>query len=435
MNINLLKNNRFIKNLSWILIGNIFHAICAFILNLYAARNFLVSEYGVINYAASLVTFASSICGLGINQIIAKSFADDEKNSGSYIGTGALLQCIAGVGGILVLSLVVLTPDNNQNNIGIIVLIQSSSLLFSGLSIFIYWYRYCYKANLVAIARMISFAVSALLKVLSMLVFKSIVIFTIGAAIESVALGSILGAHYVREHGWNLKFSFGAAQSILKASYPFIISAALISIYSQTDKIMLQHFIDESAVAFYSASYTIANVVCIIPAALIEAFRPDIMKYKNSNESLYEHRVKQLYGIVFWICISYGIFIAIFKKPIINILYGPNYYDAISSLNWIVWYSSFSYFGAVTNLYLIAENKSRWVQYLTIIGAVLNILLNWALIPRFGIAGAAIASLFTQIISNVIAPCCISEIRPTIVFMFKGISLKYLFRSVYKTRS
>ena len=214
---------------------------------------------------------------------------------------------------------------------------------------------------------------------------------------------------------------------MLKMSYPFIFSAILSTIYGQADKIMLKSMVNNSAVALYNASTTLAGLVVIIPTTLVEGFRPDIMDAKLSDEDLYQRRLRQLYAVVFWACMAYGLFITIFAKQIILIIYGEKYLGAVSSLSLIVWYTSFSYFGAINNVYMVAEDKIKWVQVTTLTGAVGNVILNYFLIPIWGIVGAALASLLTQILSNFILMAAIPDLRKGFKIMIQGIVLRRVF--------
>ncbi len=251
--------------------------------------------------------------------------------------------------------------------------------------------------------------------------------YVIGVTLET-ALFTILLIYFYYTNFKNKHFKFNSSllKQMLKISFPFISSALLTTIYAQTDKVMLKMFFDNVSVALYSVSQTLAGAIVIIPTALIEGFRPDIMLYRNKNYDLYRKRLQQLYGIVFWLCISYCIVITLFAKPIVLLIYGNVYVEATNSLACIVWYTTFSYFGAINNLYFVAENKTPWVQIITFIGAVTNVILNLVLIPSMGILGAAIASLITQIITNFILMYCIKSLRDIFYIMIEGISFRWL---------
>ena len=120
------------------------------------------------------------------------------------------------------------------------------------------------------------------------------------------------------------------------------------------------------------------------------------------------------------------VFITIFSEPLIRLLYGEQYLAAVSSLSIIVWYTSFSYFGAINNMYMVAENKTFWVQIITLVGAVLNVVLNFFFIPFCGIVGVAIASLITQIFGNYILMFLIKPLRGGFKLLNEGIIVKWV---------
>lgn len=73
---------------------------------------------------------------------------------------------------------------------------------------------------------------------------------------------------------------------------------------------------------------------------------------------------------------------------------------------------------------MVAENKTVWIQVFTLIGAICNVLLNLALIPKYGIEGAAVASLLTQIIANYLLLYLIKPLRGCFMLINEGVILK-----------
>ena len=156
---------------------------------------------------------------------------------------------------------------------------------------------------------------------------------------------------YRKNYTKKFDVSFAKLKVILSASYPFIFSAVLATIYAQTDKVMLKNMVDNSSVAYYSVAVTLAGLMSIVTSAIIEGFRPEIIGNHNSgNHKMYEKRLTQAYAVTFWICIAYGLFITIFAKQIILLLYGEKYLPSVPALSLIVWYTSFSYFGTINNI-------------------------------------------------------------------------------------
>lgn len=417
--------SKFVRNIGWIFFGNLIHAVLQFALNIYVARAFSTDEYGLINYSASLITFFSSVGTLGFNGIITKKFAEDENNSSVYLGTGMIARAVFSLFAIVILQLFVRMSDDSNNRLAEIVFFQSIAILFSAFDLPVYWFRYKSRANMVAIVRLVSFFISAIWRIVVILFFKDIVLYIIGVSMETLLFVVALLELYVRKNSERRKwFSRSQLFSMLKISYPFIFSAVLSTIYGQTDKIMLRTMVDNTAVAMYSVSLTLAGAIVIVPTALIEGFRPDIMSYRLTNKDMYIRRLRQLYALVFWICIVYCLFITFFAELIILLLYGSKYLDAVPSLSLVVWYTSFSYFGAINNLYMVAENKTKWVQLTTMLGAVINILLNYILIPKYSVSGAAAASLITQVVVNFIILRFIPSLKENFYIICDAILLR-----------
>ncbi len=419
-------NTKFKRNMSWIFFGNIVHAIFQYLLNIYIARVFTTNDYGLINYANSLIAFFTSIGRLGFNGVITKKFSDDENKAGKYIGSAIVARQFFAVVAIAVLQIIVRGATGEDTILPKIVFYQSLAMLFDPFDMIVYWYRYKYAAYKVAITRLLAFFISASWRIVAVVVFKNISAYVLGVTLESVLFGVFLAVEYKKEYPQNkLFFSSKTVKGLLLISYPFISSALLSTVYGQTDKIMLKAMMNNEAVAMYSVAMTLAGAISIIPQALIEGFRPDIMKFRQDNMHMYRKRLKQLYACVFWICVMYCVGITVFAKWIVLFLYGEKYLAAVPALSLIVWYTTFSYFGAINSIYMVAENKSKWVQVTTLVGAITNVVLNALLIPVMGVVGAAMASLVTQIIANFALLYFIGPLRENFYLILQAVRFNF----------
>lgn len=417
--------SKFKQNLSWIFFGNIAHAVFQYLINIICARAFGTDDYGLINYAASLIAFFTSTGTLGFQAVITKFFVDDEKRAGEYLGTAILARLAFSAAAVLALQLIVSIANPGEPQLRLVVFCQSLQIVFATSDHIILWFQYKDDAKTAAIMRLAAFFVAAILRLAAIIVLDNITLYVLGTALETAFFSALL-LSFLRRRYKAICFAFNKNSliSMLRISYPFICSALLATIYVQTDKVMLKGMLDNTAVGLYSVSQTLAGAIAIIPSALIDGFRPDIMRYKLSDEQMYRKRLRQLYGIVFWLCIAYCLFITAFAESIILLLYGNQYIGAVPSLSLIVWYTSFSYFGAINNVYMVAEDKAKWVQIITLIGALANIVLNYILIPEFGIVGAAGASLITQFVANFVLVYFIRPLREDFFIMIEGIALK-----------
>ena len=120
----------------------------------------------------------------------------------------------------------------------------------------------------------------------------------------------------------------------------------------------------------------------------------------------------------------------IFGKYMINLLYGSEFAESISVLNIVIWYTLFSYLGSVRTVWILAENKQKYLWVISLSGMVINIILNIVLISYIGSEGAAIATLITQVFTNVILIYIIKPLRNNIRYMIKGLNIKMLLRPI-----
>ena len=121
-----------------------------------------------------------------------------------------------------------------------------------------------------------------------------------------------------------------------------------------------------------------------------------------------------------------SVVIAVLGKYVIWLLYGPASLPAAAPLRVVTWYTAFSYLGVARNAWVVCENKQRYLKYLYLSAAVVNVILNLLLIPIWGASGAAAASLITQVATTTLLPALIRPLRPNAKLMLDAV----LFRGV-----
>jgi O-antigen/teichoic acid export membrane protein len=207
----------------------------------------------------------------------------------------------------------------------------------------------------------------------------------------------------------------------------FIVSSLMVTIFSQTDKIMLKAMMSDEAVGIYSAAVTCAGLTSFVFSAIIDSFRPAIFENKKNSNQAYEKSLISCYSVVIYMSLAQSLVCTVFSKIIIGILYGDGYADAAKVLALVVWYTTFSYLGPIRNVWILAENKQKYLWIINLSGALTNVVLNAVFIPIWGVMGAALASLITQIFTNVIVGFIIKPIRYNNCLMLRGCNPKPLF--------
>jgi len=416
-----------IANAGWLIGGKAAQMLLSLVVGVFSARYLGPENYGLINYANAYIAFFMAFCTLGLNSVIIKDFVDHPEEQGKSLGSSIALRLLSSLCSMLMIVTVVSILDNGEPETIAVVALSSTSLLFHAFDTINYWFQARYQSKVTAVVAFAAYAATSIYKMVLLLLNKGIKWFAFATSVDYIVLGSILLAAYKRSKGPRLSFSWRKAKALLRKSYHYILSGVMVAIYCQTDKLMLKQMLGEVAVGYYSTASSICTMWVFILQAVIDSVYPTILRLHGTDLISYNRKNKQLYAIVFYASIAASIFFMLFGDEIIWILYGEAYMGASAPLKIITWYTAFSYLGVARNAWIVCENKQRYLKYMYLGAAALNVVLNAILIPKWGAAGAASASLITQISTSIILPLFFGEMRENAVLMLQAITLSGVF--------
>jgi O-antigen/teichoic acid export membrane protein len=186
--------------------------------------------------------------------------------------------------------------------------------------------------------------------------------------------------------------------SIFKVTFPMLVIAAMTQIINWTDTIMLGIFIETKYIGIYRIAFKIALLINFI---LISANSIGVPKYSelfwNSNKNDLIKISKFISKLIFWLSLPLYLFIILFNKKILAI-FGEEFVagsDVLVILATGIFLSSFiGQGGYIMNM----VGLERITKNISISMAFLNVVLNYILIKRYNIIGAALSSAFTYVI-------------------------------------
>ena len=429
---NRIMNSKEGKNVSWIIIGRVIQMVLAFIISVFTTRYLGPSNYGIINYVGAYVAFFTAFCTLGINSIIIKELLDCPQKQGQIVGTTIVLRALAGIISTAVIMLIVWELDGNSDGTVVIALLCSLSLVFQAIDTINYWFQSRYQSKIASMASLFAYVVTSLYKIILLIENKSVYWFAFATSVDYIFVAIVLLAAYRKNGGLKLEFSFYVAKKLLKSSYHYILSGIMVAIYMQTDKIMLKYLVDGAEVGYYSLASALGTIWTFILVAIIDSMYPSIVNAYKDNKSTFERKNKQLYSLVIYISVMAAVFITIFGGWAIKIIYGVEYLPAVEPLRIICWYVLFSYLGVARNAWIVCENLQFYLKYMYMVAALVNVILNYVLIPLFGCSGAALASLITQLCTSIIIPLFIKEFRPNVKLMMDSLNIVGSFKGSEK---
>lgn len=421
----MLKNKN-IANAGWIIGCKIIQALLGVVISMLTARYLGPSQFGVINYAAAIVAFVAPIAKLGLTHVIVQEIIYSPDDEGKILGSSMMMSLISSIFCIIGVIAFSIVANMNDKETVIVCSLYSVLLIAQALEYVQYWFQAKLMSKYPSVVAVIVYVLISLYKAILLFMKKDIYWFAISNAMDHLIIGIILLIIYRNKSNQRLKFSLKWSKKLLSQSKYFIIPSMMVTVFAQTDKIMLKFMIDDIATGIYSAASACAGMTSFIFAAIIDSMRPTIIAYKKKDSSSYEMNICRLYSVIICLALAQSLAMTFLAKPVIWILYGKKYFAAISVLRIVVWHTTFSYIGSVRNIWILAEGKQSCLWKINFSGALANIVLNLILIPIWGIEGAAVASVITQVFTNFIIGFVMKPIRYNNTLMIRSFQSKFL---------
>lgn len=424
MNIRNFLNNKQVKNAGWLIGGKILQMIISLFVGVLTTRYLGPSNYGLIGYAGAYTAFFMAFCTLGINSILVKEFIDDPEQEGTILGSSLVLRAISSLASAFVIICIVFFVDAGETDTILVVALCSLGVVFHIFEVFNYWFQAHLRSKITAIATFIAYCITAAYRIFLMATGKSTFFFALASSVDYICIAAIILFCYFKSGGKKLKFSWNRGKKLLSKSHHFILSGLMVSIYGHTDKLMLKRMIDETEVGYYTTAVAVCGMWCFILSAIIGSVNPAIMQANHVDDELFKKKNRQLYAIVFYVSMAVAALFQIFAPLVIRILYGEPYLPSVAPLRIVTWYTAFSYLGVARNAWIVCNHKQKYLKYMYVPAVIINISLNIIFIPLWGAAGAAFASLVTELSTSVLLPLCIKDLRPNAKLILEAIILK-----------
>ena len=400
------------------------------LVGVWVARYLGPERYGILNYSISFVYLFTAFATLGLNDIVIREIINAPRKTPEIMGAAFMLRLIGGIFAFImaVLTISVLRPDDAVTKV--IVFILAAGFIFESSFVIQYFFQAIVLSKYIVLATNMAIIIVAVFKIVLILSNASVVAFGI-ANFSQVLLGCVLlvAIYHMKQYrvrDWIIKFD--TARLMLKDSWPLMLSGIMSILYMRIDQVMIGQLMDNREVGIYSSAVKISEIFYVIPVMIVISFFPIIIKLKKSDESEYYNRLQQLYSFMTWFAIVIALPISFLSNFIINLIYGVKYQEAGVILAIHVWASIFAFQGITRSKWLVTENLQRYSFICISIGTIINIVLNYFLIPPYGGKGAAIATIFTHFAVAIAAPLLFKPIRISSVMLIKSFSPHYIFK-------
>lgn len=377
----------------------IFSLTASLIVGIAVARYLGPEMYGIIAFATAVYTLLVIIVSLGIDDIIMKDMLQHEERQGSIQGSALFVKSAAAflVYGIIFIYFLINYSGEKLYS----VLIITGAVLFQPLSVFSCIFLINAQAKYTSIARMISYTLSSLLKII-LIIFKAPVTYFAFAVFIDYAvlyLTVILMYKYKKYtvSGWHIDISY--IKYILKSAVPLFAAVLFYTFYQKVTVIIISSMYSDYASGIYSAAARLTEIWYLVPAVLMTAFYPAVVKAKQISEEVYNKRIKTLFYVTTVPFILMAFFAALLSPFIIKILYGEKYIQSSTVLALTIWSVPFISFYVISSKCFILENKVKHLLLRSALSFILIIFLSCILGSFYYLKGFSIAVVVSSFIS------------------------------------
>lgn len=415
---------KYLKNTSWLLVEKLLRVFVGLFVNVWMVRYLQPEQFGLLSYAISFAGLFTIVASLGLDEIIVKYLVTDDGNKDDLLGTAFILKLIGSLGILSILACVTFLVSGDEDTDVLIMIIALGSV-FQSFNVIDFYFQSRVLSKYVVYANILALALSSILKIWLILTKASVVAFAFATTFELAILGIGLIYFFIHSNQSFKPWTFrkGTGLMLLSNSWPLILSSLAIAVYMKIDQIMINEMINPEAVGQFAAAVKISEAWYFVPVVISGSLFPAILNAQKVNEELFLSRLQKLYDLMVWISVSIAFIITLFSDYIINFLYGPSYDQTGDVLALHIWAGVFVFIGTASGKWFISRNLQKLAFYRVLWGVVINLVLNFILIPKYGIKGAAIATLISQALAAYVSDIFSKSTRHQFIMKTKSLFL------------
>lgn len=416
---------KIISNVTWSLGGKIVNMASALFVGILVARYLGPENYGIMNYVISYVAIFSVFATFGLDNIEIRELSRQGDKRDTIMGTCFSLRILFAVIAYLgiVVSLLLYRTDSFSS---VMILAYGLTLFTSTGNILRNYFTSIVKNKYIVKSEIFRTFIGAGIKILLLLLKAPLEYFIYAQIFDTLLVASGYYISYKSVVGsvklW--RFDKNIVGFILKESFPLVLSGAAVIVYQRIDQVMIGNMLDKTEVGYFATAGKFVDLIVFLPTVLVQTVTPMLIRAKEDHPATYESKKKIFVSITTWTAIIMALTVSLLAYWLITYTYGEKYAPAIPVLQIMAFKAVGMALSSSGGQIIIMERMQKWVFIKNIMGCVLCVVLNYMLIPRYGIIGSAAITimtvLFTGCLANLFIPCYHSVLKVQLYAIFLG---------------
>jgi O-antigen/teichoic acid export membrane protein len=381
-------------NTGWLLADRAVRMAGGVLVGVWVARYLGPTQFGLLSFAIAFVALFSALAGLGLDGIVIRDLVRDPANADEILGTAFVLRLLSGALTFLVVLAAIFLLRPGDTLTCWLVGITAGGMIFSAFDTIDLSFQANVQSRFSVYAKSSAFVLASAAKVGCILAKAPLVAFA-AAGFAEILIGSVgllitYRASGRRVRSW--KSEGHTAFRLLMDSWPLILSGFAIMVYMRIDQVMIGEMVGSTEVGVYSVAVQLVEAWYFLPMIVTSSVFPAIVEAREMGESAFYGRLQRLYNLMAFMAYAIALPVTFLAAWVVRLLYGTAYVKAGPMLAVLIWSILFTNLGVARSTFLTTMNWTR-VHFLTVaLGALINVALNFVLIPAYGGMGAVIAS-------------------------------------------
>lgn len=398
-----------------------------FVLSIMIARELGPTLFGVYSYALATVALFAFLGQAGLEALLVRELIREPLRATFTLSEGFVLRLGgAGCAAIGAIGTAILAASNKTHGATLLVCIMSiSGLLQAG-----YVAEALLQANRkfagIALAKVSAYGIAGALRIVALFLPSPLLYLAFAAVAESLLCFLLLWWVCRRQLAVGLaslhKPKFGRLMAMTRLAMPLLLSAFTVAVYSRIDVFMTGRMLGSEASGIYTAGTLLSEGFYIIPTAMMAAAAPRLAKIYLTDIDAFHRELQHLLRLLSLAGIGIAMLVTFLAPYVLPLLFGARFDDASSVLQVHIWSTWAVFLSAASDPYYINHDLRRLYLLKTSTAAILNVLLNFMLIPRLGVVGAAWATLAAYTASAVLVGALSRETRPLFKMQLRAIT-------------
>jgi O-antigen/teichoic acid export membrane protein len=397
-----MSSKTLVSNSVLILTAEVFERMMRLLLVIFSARLLGDVAYGKFTFALAFTSLFLILADGGIHQLIVRELARMPDKGKAYVANGLFLKFFLSTFTFGVIFLCARLTGKPPDVMTAVYIIGAAQIIGTFSDFFNSIFRAHQRMTYEVYSTLIFGSLVAGIGIAVLFAGENFIVLSYVYLLAHVA--RVIYCYFVVQTRFvkiTLKVDLQNMKFLIREGFHFGLLFFFSLMYTYVDSTMLSLMVGDQAVGWYNAAYRLVFAMLFIPVAAMKAVFPALSIYYKESPDAFKALFQRSFKVMFLIGFSLATVIFVLSDKIILTIFGAEYAPASGALKILVWSTAIIFIGTVQTHTTRASDRQRFTAKVVTSSAILNLLANFWLIPRYSLYGAAIATLAAELFTFV----------------------------------